>query len=361
MPRSPLIRPAVALVLSAASVAAFAPVVSTAAVVPPKNYGNNNGNNGNNNRGNTPKKEEAKLDPVVIKFETATKQRMGQTEIMVIVGFDPLTGTRRQFPVNNQPPQDKTKPPKYEPNPRVAGNVNDAKPGSFLKLEVKAGMNNTVYAERAEPFEPAAHEEEPGTFVVYEAFKDTVDGTDVFKVTLTKFGKFFECYAPMVPAEGGKGKVPDPQVVAQAEAVKKKDVVEATIAPQGGMLVVTSVDPYQEQKQGKFTKLADADVAGQKGQAVDVQGSDGQTATLLVPGKLTGKKWVSDAGVLAEARKVKPGTAVLYRTREVEGKTYVRQIVAAPKESGKVAKAGGGSSEAMTKDMTADKKDAKKK
>ena len=52
--------------------------------------------------------------------------------------------------------------------------------------------------------------------------------------------------------------------------------------------------------------------------------------------------------MLVEARKVKAGTAVLYRTRDVGGKTFLRQIVAAPKETAKVAAKGGGGTDTMT-------------
>jgi hypothetical protein len=355
MPSTRLIRPAVVLVLSAASAAAFA------AVPPPKT--GNAGNAGNANKGKA-KEPAEKLEPVVIRFESAQKQRVGGTEVMVLSGLDPVSGRPRQFPVENRPPQDKSKLAKYDPNPRVADAVKDAKPGDLIKVDLKAGTGynaNTVWAEKADKYDPAEHEDEPNTFVFYESFKDTVDGVDVYKVTLTKFGTFYNCLAPMVPAEDGKGKVPDPQVMAAADGIKRKSVIEATVAPQGSGYVVTSLDAYQAPKPGKFTKLADADVNGQKGQAVELQ-EDGQTKTLLVPGKTLNKKWVSDAAVLAEARKVKPGMAVLFRTREVDGKTYVRQIVAAPKEPTKVAAKGG--SETMAKpekDAAADKKDAKKK
>jgi hypothetical protein len=351
MPWSKLIRPAVVLTLSAATAAgAFAAANAKPA----------NGSNGNNKAADAP----AKPDPIVIRFESAQKQRVMGTEVMVVSGTDAVTGAPRQFPVENQAPQDKSKVAKYDPKKGVADTVNAMKPGELLKAEFKLGgyKNDVVWLEKAEKYDALEHEEEPGVYQFFEAFKDTVGGEDVYKVKLTKFGTYIECLAPMVPAEDGKGKVPDPQIVAAAEGIKRKTMVEATVAPRGANPLITTLDPYQAKKSGTFGKLVEADVAGQKGQAVEMT-VDGKTETLPVPGKLVNKRWVSDAGVLAEVRKVRPGMPVLYRTREVDGKTYVRQIAAAPKEVAKTpAKAGG--SEAMMPAKSGkdgDKKEPEKK
>jgi hypothetical protein len=335
---------AIALLLAshAAALAAVAPPIKP---YEPKTPTNTKGTN----KGKTD--EPAKPEPVVIKFQSAKQQKLMGSDVMVISGTEVLTGKPRQFGVENEEPQNKNKAPKYDPKSRVAEVVKDMKPGDYLKIEPKETKNSTIaWVDKAEAYVPAEHEEEPGVYVLYEAYKKEEGGTNTYVVSLTKFAKFFDCYAPMVQDEK-KNSVPDPEIVRVADAAKKKDVLQATITQQGKFFVVTSLDPYQAKQEGKFGKVADADVAGQKGQAVEVE-QDGKSVTLLLPGKLSGKRWVTDPGLLADAKKMKPGTAVEFHTREVEGKTYLRQLAAAPKEMAKpAAKASAGAGkekEAMT-------------
>jgi hypothetical protein len=349
-----LTRPALSIALLFASGAA-----ALAVVVPPKTY-DPPANNKGNNKGKT--EEPAKPEPVVIKFQSAKQQKLMGYDVMVISGTEVLTGKQRQFGVENEEPQNKNKGPKYDPKTRVAEAVKDMKPGEYLKIEPKEMKNSSVaWVDKAEVYKPAEHEEEPGVYIMFEAYKKEEGGANNYVVSLTKFAKFFDCYAPMVQDEK-KNSVPDPEIVRVGEAAKKKDIVQATITQQGKFLVVTSLDPYQAKQEGKFGKVAEADVAGQKGQAVEVE-QDGKSVTLLLPGKLSGKRWVTDPGLLADAKKMKPGTAVEFHTREVEGKTYLRQLAAAPKETGKPAgKASADAGKGKEKEeMTTKGKDAEAK
>lgn len=289
-----------------------------------------------------------KPEPLVIKFQSAQRQRLSGYDVIVVAGTEALTGKPRQFGVWNREPQDKSKATsKYDPKPEVLSVVEKMKPGEYLKIEPNTMKENSIlWVDKCETFSPAEHEEEPGVFIWDGGFKDTVEGTEVFKIELTKFSKRFVCYAAMVPAaEKGKGLMPDPAIIAAAEAVdtkvkaskskdKPREPVEATISQQGQALFINSLDLYQPQKQGTFTKLAETDVNGQKGQAVDLE-HESKTVTALLPGKLMAKRWVTDVSLLAEAKKLKPGAAVLFRTRDVDGKTYLRQLVAAPKDAAK--------------------------
>jgi hypothetical protein len=290
-----------------------------------------------------------KPEPVVIRFQAAQRQRLSGNDVMVITGTEVLTGQPRQFGVENEAPQDKNKPATFKPKEYVAAAVKDMKPGDYLRVEPKTvnNYNNVLWADKAEAYVPAEHEEEPNVYVWDSSFKAVVNKQDVYQIDLTKFGKRFECYAQMVPAEKGKDMVADPAIVDAADAIekayrefqgksrdKKKFPVEVTITGQAPALFVTSLNFYQAPIRGTFTKLSEADVNGQKGQAVEVD-QDGKAVTLLVPGKMVGKKWVTDPQLLAEAKRLKAGVAIVYRTREAEGKSYLRQLALAPKDTTK--------------------------
>jgi len=302
----------------------------------------------NKNNAAKPNEPPPKPEPVVIRFQAAQRQRLGGNDCMVITGTEVLTGQPRQFGVENEAPQDKNKPMKYAPKEYVASAVKDMKPGDYLRVEPKAAnYSNVLWADKAEPYVPAEHEEEPNVYVWDSSYKETIEKQDVYTIEMTKFGKRFKCYAQMVPDEKGKDKIADPVVVDSADAIekayrefqgksrdKKKFPVEATITGQGPALFVTSLNFYQAPLPGTFTKLSEADVNGQKGQAIEVD-HDGKAVTLLVPGKMMGKKWVTDPQLLADAKRLKPGVAIVYRTREAEGKSYLRQLALAPKETTK--------------------------
>ncbi|QOV90139.1 hypothetical protein [Humisphaera borealis] len=309
-----------------------------------------------------------KPDPLVIKLESAQKGKHMGEDVLLVTGTEPLSGQKRVFAVENERPQNPKDPPKYAPNPRIKENLDKVKPGEFLKVEPKApsgrwggatygntsssggyGRNNNAPApvewlDKAEGYLISEHETEPGTFVFDGAFLDdlAVDGQkiEVYSIELIKLGRVFKCLAPMI--NDGKKMVPDPAIMAIGDELMKKEkgkekkaskaVIEATINPQGDYLFVTSLDAYQAPRTGILNKLVDADIDGNKGQAIEVD-EGGKTLTLVLPGKLVGKKWTTDFGMLAFAKKAKPGTPIVFKTRDTETKSYLRALELAPKEA----------------------------
>ena len=78
-------------------------------------------------------------------------------------------------------------------------------------------------------------------------------------------------------------------------------------------------------------KMTEAEVAnGLKGPAVEIE-QDGKPVTLLIPGKMAGQKWVPDMKVAGMAKGTRTGTAVLVKTRESDGKTFLKEMKPAPK------------------------------
>jgi len=113
-----------------------------------------------------------------------------------------------------------------------------------------------------------------------------------------------------------------------------KLLVEATINPQGNYLFITSLDEYQAPRPATLTKITEADLDGAKVPAVELS-ENGTAVTLMLPGKLVGKRWVPDAALLSATKRLKPGAAVVFKTRDADQKTYLRAIGPAPKEAAK--------------------------
>jgi hypothetical protein len=124
--------------------------------------------------------------------------------------------------------------------------------------------------------------------------------------------------------------VTDPDLLAAVGTFKKGDIVEAEIKA-GNPPVVQSLDRYKPAVEAKMSKMTEADVAeGVKGPAVELD-QNGKPLTLLIPGKMAGQKWVPDAKLAGQAKNTRPGTAVLVKTRDADGKTFLKEIKPAPK------------------------------
>lgn len=313
-----------------------------------------------------------KPDPVVIKVESAAKGKVMGEEVYTVTGADALTGQKRTFAVENRRPQNPRDLPKYDPNPDVKAEVDKVKPGEYLKIEPKAGgrwgqnytppapsggygsssaQAPTQWIDNAEPYTVTEHETEPGVFIYDGSFLDDLEADgqkiEVYSIELIKLGREIKCLAPMVPE--GKKMVPDASIVAQGDELMKtykeknksrnapKMIIEATITQQGEYYFVTAMDAYQAPRTGTIVKVADADIDGQKGQSVEIE-ENGKSLTLLIPGKLVGKRWVTDSSISLFAKKAKPGTPVVFKTRDIDQKTFVRSLAPAPKEAKETTK-----------------------
>jgi hypothetical protein len=137
--------------------------------------------------------------------------------------------------------------------------------------------------------------------------------------------------------------VTDPELLAAVGKFKKGDIVEAEVQTRPGKPpVVQSIDPYKPAQEATMGKMTEAEIReGVKGPAVEVD-QGGKTVTLLIPGKLAGQKWVPDQKVAGMTRGLKPGAAVMVKSREADGKTYLKEIKPAPKApvAGKAPAAG---------------------
>jgi hypothetical protein len=220
---------------------------------------------------------------------------------------------------------------KYEPRNEIATVINAAKPGDYVKLELER-KDQQVWIKRATDFKVTAGEEQPGTFVFDESYTKGDKGQEQLAVRMSKFGKFVEVVVAQ-KRNDAKQMVTDEALAAKVNAYKKGDVIEAEV--QGGSTpTLTAVDKYKAPEEAKFQKLVDIEVDGQKYPAVELD-QDGKPVSLPLVGKTVNKKLTPDPRLASAARGLRAGTAVLFKTTEDGGKTYLKDIHPAPRQPAK--------------------------
>lgn len=202
------------------------------------------------------------------------------------------------------------------------------KKGDIVKVELDNGRPlPAVKYLRAYSLRPG--EEMPNNFVYENSFEKEDGNQKYLAVVLSKFDEMVTVAVPQKKEKEG-GTVRDPEMVAFVDTLKKGDVVEAEVKTGGRVPVLSSLDLYKAPETGKFLKLAEEEVNGQKGMAVEVE-REGKPVKLLVSGKMQGTKWVNDPKVMAAARKLKADALVQFTVREEGERLWLKNIQAAPR------------------------------
>jgi len=277
---------------------------------------------------NNGKKPEGPPPVVVMRFTGADRGRYYGHDVLIVNGRDALDGSAVQVAIHNT--DDKS--PKFEPRQDQADVVKGLKPGDYAKVEMDV-KDNQVWARRIQRYEAQPGEELPNVFVVYEGTFTKKEGEqDLTLLTLTKFGHVIDAMIPMKKAEGGKTLAPDPVLAQRAGAFKKGDVVEAELRPGPGgseYMTLANIDAYKAPEQAKLEKIGETEIDGQKYPTAELN-QDGKSLSLPVTGKMQGKKLIPDPKVLGAVKSLRPGTEVTFRTRDEDGKTWLRDIQRAP-------------------------------
>ena len=274
-----------------------------------------------------PKKAAEPEPPTVIRLVSAKRERYQGYDALVVDGVTALDGKQMRMAVPNTDMQAS----KYDPRSDIATVVNGAKPGDYVQVEVEK-KDQQVWIRRATAFKVSPGEEQPNTYVFDESYTKGEKGQQQLAVRMSKFAKFVEVVV-VQKRNDAKQMATDEALAAKVNAFKKGDVIEAEV--QGGATpVLTGVDLYKAPEEAKFQKLVDVEVDGQKYPAVELD-QDGKSVSLPLTGKVAGKKLTPDPRVASAARALRAGTVVLFKTTEDGGKTYLKEIHAAPRQPAK--------------------------
>jgi hypothetical protein len=274
-------------------------------------------------KGNKNEKDYAPPQPVVMKYLGSQKARFQGHEALMIAGETAVGGKRVTLPVPNK---DKYK---YSPDEGMEDRIKGLQSGEYIVIETETKDYQT-WLKKLDSYKMQAGEEQPNNFVFQDTYPRKEGDKEVVIVALLKFGNYIDAVLATKRDESSKQNVTDPDMAAAVGKFKKGDVVEVEIKP-GNPPVIQSIDAFKPAEEAKMGKVVEADVAeGTKGPAVELD-QNGKTVTLPIQGRMQGQKWVPDARLAGSIKGFKAGTAVVFRTREAGGKTYLKELKAAPK------------------------------
>jgi hypothetical protein len=271
--------------------------------------------------------DEKKPAATVVKFLGSQEGRVGNKKVLMVAAEPVGGGQRFQLYVPNKDPNKND----YEPNPEVAKVVGALQAGDFVKIEVDSATRPPAL-KKASAYDAKPGEDGPNVYRFENAFENKEGRVPFTAVVLSRFDQTVTVAVP--PAPKGKDGTPgagDARLAALLDGLKGGDLVEAEIRGSGKAATLVDLDRYEAPKPAKFVKASEAEVDGQKRLAVELE-AEGKPTTVLLGGKMQGKKWVPDAKAAAAVKKLKPDDEVMYRAREEGTSLVLRDLQPVPKE-----------------------------
>lgn len=270
--------------------------------------------------------QEKKKTQMVVRYvahqEDGRFRHMGKP--VMVLAVEQLEGGR---PVELiVPNRDMNKGDKIDPLPQVLDNVRSLKRGDVIKIELDDSKPKP-YVVWARPYKLKEGETEPNAYVFENTFRKEEGRSTYTAVVLSRFDEH-TTFAVQQKRDKDGDMASDAAILDLLQKLKTGEVVEADVKD-GRIPVLTGLERYTPEQRGKFLKLSEQDVDGQKAPGVELE-RDGKQVTAVLVGKVQGKRWVADAKVLAAAKKLKPDAEVVFRTRDDDGKLWLKEIGPAP-------------------------------
>jgi hypothetical protein len=275
---------------------------------------------------------------VVARFDGVRQMQFGLRPRLVL-SVQTVAGQRLEIGV----PNIKDDQPKLDPVKDRVDEIKAVQPGDIVKLTYsqpeEKKPENVLEMVRMLPYPMLPGMELPNAFVFHEMY----DHTDAQKTqTLVDAKKFDDmitfCLALKKDATGSM--VADPDLVAALGKIKPGQVVLIDAAGGSPHPIIHSVEVYNAPQTGTIKAIKPAELNGNKTTEADID-VDGSPITVLVPGRLEGKRWILDTKVQSLLRRFKAGSLVVFRTIDDNGTTLLRDIKAAPKPEAPVKTAAG--------------------
>ena len=276
--------------------------------------------------------QEKKKTTMVVRYVGHTddgKSRYQGKQVMILA-FEPLSGGRPVELVVPNRDMGARSDNKFDPVPQVADVVRGLKRGDVMKIELD-DTKPRPFVTSARPYKLKAGETEPNGYVFENTFRKEEGRSTYTAVVLSRFDEHTTVAVQQKRDKDGD-MASDAEIIELLQKLKTGEVVEAEITGGSGgrTPILTSLERYAPPQTGKFVKVSEQDVEGQKAPAVELE-REGKPVTAIVVGKVQGKRWVPDGKVLAAAKKLKPDTEVVFRARDEDGKLWLKEIEPAPK------------------------------
>ena len=272
--------------------------------------------------------KEKKVTRMVVKYlghQDDGKHRY-QGKPVMLLGVEPLEGGR---PVELVVPNRDMNGDKFDPIPQVAETVRDLKRGEVIKIELD-DTRPRPFVREAKRYKLKPGESEPNTYVFENTFRKEDGRSTYTAVVLSRYDEQITVAVPQKRDKDGD-MVSDTSMLGLLQQLKTKEVVEAEIREGGRTPTLTRLERYSPPRDGKFVKMSEEEIEGQRVPAVELTGADGKPVKAIVDGRLIGKRWTADNRIVGAAKKLKPETDVVFRLRDEGGRQYLKSIEPAPK------------------------------
>ena len=285
--------------------------------------------------------QEKKKTSMVVRYvgHTTEGQFKYQGKNVMLLAVEPLEGGRQVELIVPNRDMGARSDNKFDPVPQVADSLGGVKRGDTIKIEVEHSQPKP-FVTYAKPYKLKPGEEDPRAWVFENSFRKEEGRSTYTAVVLSRFDEH-KTVAVQQRRDKDGDMVSDGALLELLQNLKAGELVEAEIRDARPVPFLTSLERYAPPQTGKFLKMTEQEVEGQKAPAVELE-RDGKPVTAVVSGKLQGKRWVPDGKVVSAAKKLKPEAEVVFRVRDDGGKLWLKDITPAPKAADETATSRGG-------------------
>jgi len=259
-------------------------------------------------------------DEQVLRFKSSARVRVAGQDHLAVIADAPRGGHQTRLLVANKTDG------RFDPVPEQADAIKGLHAGDLIQVTAETA-NGVSTLKSIATYSPKPGELSPGGYVFVAAQSDDAAHP---ALVVSKLGERTTFSLQTVKDVKGAAQV-DPALESSLAKLTAGDSVWVDAAPATPTIAVT-VLPWSEPQRVKLVKIEPAEVGGQKGMAVRVDG-DGKTQVASIPGRLQGDKWVNDARLLAAARRFGPGDDVLVRIQADGDTLWLRDMQPVPQQA----------------------------
>ena len=238
--------------------------------------------------------------------------------VLILNASSRYGGRPQQYVVPNADPE----AGRIDPDPAMDKVIKAAKAGDFLKVTY-TNVRNRMILSKVEACTPEPCEIDPEAYRFLKTTETVVGSATHQAVAVSRQDREQTVLVPNVKNADGET-VADPDILAQIAKLAAGDYADAQTAATGRHTLLKWIFPYQAPQSGQFVKLASKrNESGAIESSVTLK-ADGKPVTVAVRASRTGGP--ADQVLLAKARSLRANAAVLYKTVEDAGRTWLIDI-----------------------------------
>ncbi|HUT61984.1 MAG TPA: hypothetical protein VNA25_29450 [Phycisphaerae bacterium] len=262
----------------------------------------------------------------VVRFGGTREGRAWNRPVLMLV-YGPVSAGRPAAAIipNTNPRENRLNPSEV-----IMNVVKELKRGDLIEVTVAEFMGNSLLRSvRRYDLKPG--ENEPNVFVFEKMVQEKLGRQEYDGIVVSKYGSPQTVLIPIRKNKEGKP-ASDEQLLEAARQFKEGDSVELEVQAAGRTVMLKSIYRYEPPKRGTFVRIVQQKVNDEDCMGIEIQGEDGNQVVLIPNNQIGRGKPFPDRQLAGQARSLRPGKAFLYKTRQDDKGTWLRQIRPAPRE-----------------------------